>query len=293
MRFFTVALVCLLFSARPGAAASLPLDKVFQGEGKFRALLAQASASGWEKLPIGPRTAAFGKALVGTPYVSHTLELDDSIEAPSVNFLGLDCWTLFEVSLAMARLMDLPEKERSPQALLHFIELDRYRDGICDGNYLSRLHYLEDWAWDNHRRGLVRDITPDLGGVRYANTCREMTVLWKSYRMLRANPDLVPLMRQHERRIEKLPTWIIPKAKVRAIESKLQEGDIIGIISKDGTGLSTSHVGLAVRDGNGAVHFLHASSKKDARRVVMDASPSAYLAGKPSTAGILVVRPLK
>lgn len=292
MRFPAAVLVCLLFSAGPGAA-SLPQDTVFQGGAKFRTLLARAESSGWEKLPIGPRTAAFGKALVGTPYTGHTLELHDTIEAPSVNFLGLDCWTLFEVSLAMARLMDLPEKERSPQALLRFIELDRYRDGTCDGGYLSRLHYLEDWAWDNHRRGLVRDITPDLGGVRYANTCREMTVLWKSYRMLRANPELVPLMTRHERRIEALPTWIIPKKEVRAMESKLQDGDIIGIISKDGPRLSTSHVGLAVRDSTGAVRFLHACSKKGVRAVILDAAPSAYLAGKPGSAGILVARPLK
>jgi hypothetical protein len=120
-----------------------------------------------------------------------------------------------------------------------------------------------------------------------------MTVLWKSYRMLRANPDLVPLMTRHERRIEKLPTWIIPKAEVRAMESKLQDGDIIGIISKDGPRLSTSHVGLAVRDGSGAVRFLHACSKKGVRAVILDAAPSAYLAGKPGSAGILVARPLK
>ena len=284
--------ICLWLLVSP-LTAGLPHDVVFQGEDKFQSLLKQATSKSWEKLSIGLRTAAFGQALIGTPYVGHTLEIHDLIEAPSVNFHGLDCWTLFEISLAMARLMDLPEKERSPQALLRFIEIDRYRDGTCDGSYLSRLHYLEDWVWDNQRRGLIQDITPDLGGVRYTNTCREMTVLWKSYRYLRANPELVPLMTRHERRIEQLPTYMIPKKDVAAVEAKLQPGDIIGIISRDGSRLSTSHVGLFVRDADGAAHFLHASSKKGVRRVVLDSSPSGYLAEKPGSAGILVARPLK
>lgn len=292
MKILSPLLICLLLAPQL-FAASLPFDTVFKGQKRFHQLLIQARTEKWHQLPIGPRTASFARALVGTPYVSHTLEIHDTIEAPSVNFLGLDCWTLFEISLAMARLLDLPEKEQTPDALLRFIEMDRYRDGHCDGGYLSRLHYLEDWVWDNHRRGLVRDITPDLGGIRYANTCREMTVLWKSYRYLRANPDLVPLMTREERRIEKLPTWIIPRKKVAAIEPSLQDGDIIGIISRDGSRLSTSHVGVAVRDPDGTLHFLHASSRKNVRRVILDQSPSAYLAASRSAAGILVARPLR
>jgi hypothetical protein len=41
--------------------------------------------------------------------------------------------------------------------------MDRYRGGECTGDYLSRLHYLEDWLYDNNRRGLVEDLTRDLG----------------------------------------------------------------------------------------------------------------------------------
>ncbi len=33
----------------------------------------------------------------------------------------------------------------------------------CTGEYLSRLHYLEDWLADNDRRGLVKDLTRELG----------------------------------------------------------------------------------------------------------------------------------
>lgn len=288
----------LLFALPLGASEkpapkTLPFDTVFIGQDHFVRLLEKAKREDWASLPIGERTATVGRSLVGTPYTSHTLEIDDKIEAASVNFKGLDCWTFFETALAFARLLDLPEIDRTPAALLKFIELDRYRDGVCTGEYLSRLHYLEDWAYDNHRRGLVLDITSELGGVEYANTCREMTILWKGYRYLRATPSLVPSMTREEKRIEKLPTFVIPKKKVAGIEPQLRNGDIIGIVSRDGSRMSTSHVGLALRDTKGVLRFMHASSTRDKRRVLIDERLSDYLAGNSGQVGILVARPVK
>ena len=119
----------------------------------------EARANNWKSLPIGERTATVGRAMVGTRYKSYTLEIDDRIEAPSVNFNGMDCWTFFEISLGFARMLDDPATSWTPEQLLHYIELDRYRGGQCTGEYLSRLHYLEDWLADNDRRGLVDDLT--------------------------------------------------------------------------------------------------------------------------------------
>ena len=113
-------------------------------------------ANNWKSLPIGDRTAAVGRALVGTRYKSFTLEIDDQVEAPSANFFGMDCWTFFEIALGFARMLDEPQTQWTPATLLHYVELDRYRGGQCTGEYLSRLHYLEDWLADNDRRGLVR-----------------------------------------------------------------------------------------------------------------------------------------
>ena len=290
--FFTGWLIPLS-AQEPETALVLPFETVFIGREKFDRLLKESIAENWAALPLGDRITTVGQALVGTPYVGYTLEIDDKIEAPSVNFKGLDCWTFFETSLAFARLLDLPEKKRTPEALLKFIELDRYRDGVCTGQYLSRLHYLEDWAHDNHRRGLVLDITGNLGGIEYANTCREMTILWKGYRYLRATPSLVPTMTREEKRIEKLKTLYIPKSRVAEIESQLLNGDIIGIVSRDGTRMSTSHVGLALRDRKGVLRFMHASSTKDKRKVLVDERLSDYLAGNSGQSGILVCRPLR
>ena len=97
-----------------------------------------------------------------------------------------------------------------------------------------------------------------------------------------------------EARISEHPLYQIPKNRVAQIESKLESGDIIGIVSRDRPGLySTSHVGLACRTNDGVLHFMHASSPQNYGRVVIDARLSSYLARYRSDTGILVARPLR
>ena len=154
-------------------AVDLPFSKVFRGESQFDRLVRIAERDGWRSLPLGERTVAVGEALLGTPYASFTLEIDSHTESPSVNLNGVDCWTYFEIALGFARMLELKPGSYTPEDLLAMIELDRYRGGRCDGKYTSRLHYLEDWIYDNERRGLVQNLTRSLGGVpmrgRYLN----------------------------------------------------------------------------------------------------------------------------
>lgn len=284
-------LVAALFFFALAAHAALPFDTVFKGRAKFDQLVAQGDT--WKALPIGERAAAVGRALVGTPYKGFTLEIDDRIEAPSVNLNGLDCWTFFEVSLAFARMLDEPRERWTPETLLQKIEQDRYRGGTCDGSYLSRLHYLEEWLHDNDRRGLVRDLTRELGGVRAPQSAVEMTVNWRTYRYMRSSPAIRAGIREMESNVTRLGLHHIPKSRVAAIEGKLQTGDIIGITTRDGRKFGTSHVGMAVRDGDGVLRFMHASAPRNHGQVVLDSRLSVYLARFSSNAGILVARPLK
>jgi hypothetical protein len=293
-RIFFGTLFLLLTLAGLTNAASLPFRTVFQGGDKFDRLVQQAETNNWKSLPIGERTAIVGRAMVGTRYKSYTLEIDDHIEAPSVNFNGVDCWTFFEISLGFARMLDEPANEWTPASLLHYVEVDRYRGGQCTGGYLSRLHYLEDWLADNDRRGLVEDLTRDLGGFRVPHAAQEMTYGWRHYRYLKANPSLLEPLGEMEARVSARPLYQIPKSRVARIESKLQSGDIVGIISRDRPGLySTSHVGLAYRTNDGVLHFMHASSPSNYGEVVVDARLSSYLARYRSDTGILVARPLR
>src|SRR5205814_10182216 len=232
--FIPVLLTCSVAFA---FESRLPFGTVFKGQDQFNRLVAKAKAGNWKALPIGERTAAVGQALVGTRYKHFTLEIDNRIETPSVSFQGMDCWTFFEIALAFARMLDEPEENWTPEHLLHYIELDRYRSGECTGDYLSRLHYLEDWLYDNSRRGLIQDLTRTLGGVSVPHSAREMTHGWRHYRYLVANRALLRPLGQMEARVSSRPLYEIPKNRVASVESRLRSGDIIGIISRDGGSL--------------------------------------------------------
>jgi hypothetical protein len=288
LRFLSVLLATAL--AAPSLhAGELPLSKTFIGQKKFHDLMHRAHRSGWAKLPIGDRVNKFALALQGTPYVNYTLELDDRIEAPSVNMNGMDCWTLFGIALAMARLSAVQTPPHSPEAKLRLIELDRYRGGRCTGRFDSRLHHLEDWIRDNEQRGLLRDITADLGGEPLHRTVAYMGKKPRLFRQLRADPSLVPAFVRLEKDLSRRGITYIPKSRVRAIEPRLRDGDIISIVTT-WPETYTSHVGLASRDKNGVLRFLHAS--RNHRKVLLDDRLSDYLASFKNHAGIFVARPL-
>ena len=285
---FLVCSVALAYESR------LPFSTVFKGQDQFNRLVAKAKAENWKALPIGERTAAVGQALVGTRYKHFTLEIDNRIESPSANFNGMDCWTFFEIALSFARMLNEPESNWTPERMLYYIEQDRYRGGQCTGEYLSRLHYLEDWLYDNDRRGLVEDLTRDLGGRSVPHSAREMSAGWRHYRYLAANRSLLSPLARMEANVSSRPLYEIPKSKVAGIESKLRSGDIIGIISQDRSGLySTAHVGLALRTSDGVLHFMHASAPNNYGRVVVDSRLSDYLYRYRTDSGILVARPVR
>jgi Protein of unknown function (DUF1460) len=288
---FTLLLIC---STGIASESRLPFSTVFKGQDQFNRLVAKAKAENWKSLPIGDRTAAVGKALVGTRYKHFTLEIDNRVESPSVNFYGMDCWTFFETALGFARMLNEPESNWTPERLLYYIEMDRYRGGQCTGEYLSRLHYLEDWLYDNNRRGLVDDMTRDLGGRSVPHSAREMSTGWRHYRYLAANKSLLGPLARMEANVSSRPLYEVPKSQVAKIEPKLRSGDIIGVVSRERNGLhSTAHVGLALRTGDGVLHFMHASSPSNYGKVVVDDQLSKYLYRYGSDSGILVARPLR
>lgn len=279
----------IIFAASTCEAGTLPLDKTFVGQKKFQQVMQRGYEAGWANLPLGERVNKFALALQGTPYVNYTLELDDRIEAPSVNMNGMDCWTLFEISLAMGRLVALHPPPYTPREMLRLIEIDRYRNGRCTGKFDSRLHHLEDWMGDNQRRGLVRDVTSALGGIPLHREMRYMGKKPHLFRQLRADPSMVPEFIRIEKELSRRGISYIPKSQVPKMESKLRNGDIICIVT-NWHETYTSHVGVASRDSKGVLRFLHAS--KNHRKVLLDDRLSNYLNRFSTHAGIYVVRPL-
>lgn len=281
-------LMSLGLVAEKPSAASLPLKTTFIGKNKFQAIATKATSGQWSKLPMGKRMVRVAKELEGLPYLAYSLEIDDHIESPSVNFKGMDCWTFFEICLGFSRMLEVPQTRYRPEDLLKQIEWTRYRDGRCRGNYLDRIHYLAEWYADNHRRSTIKDITNQFPTKEMKNQCNEMTKLWQSYRYLKQNPELRQGMATHEKRLSQMTVRMIPKNKVKGIEHKLQEGDIIGIARhKDGS--YCSHVGIIIKDKQGRSRFMHASTTY--RKVVIDDTLSNYLQQFDKHAGILVARP--
>ncbi len=153
---------------------------------------------------------------------------------------------------------------------------------------------MEDWLYDNDRRGLVEDLTRNLGGLSVSHSAREMSVGWRHYRYLAANRSLLGPLGRMEANVSSRPLCQIPKNRVAGIESKLRSGDVIGIISRDRNGLySTAHVGLALHTNDGVLHFMHASSPGNSGRVIVDVELSKYLYRYRTDSGILVARPLR
>ena len=242
--------------------------------------------------PIGKRTDAFGTALCGTPYRNYTLEIDDRVESPSVNFEGLDCWTFYETSLAMARLVKNPPSLWTREALLHYIELERYRNGRCDGKYTSRMHHLEEVFADNERRGLGTNVTRSLGGIPLRRQVKYMQTptAVRHSRYLRNDSSMVPEMARIEAQISTLPVTYIPNSRVAGIESRIEDGDVLAIVSNWHLSY-TSHVGLAKRDGS-TCRFMHASSsRRKGRQCLVDSRISQYLREKSTNIGLIVFRP--
>jgi len=277
-----------IFAAAPRPQSSLPERVVFVGKGKYEALIRRGVAENWRQLPLGERTVRAGLALVGTPYKNYTLELDERIETPCVNMDGMDCWTFFEIALGTARALKVSEVPTTTD-MLRMIELDRYRDGRCNGIFTSRLHYLEQWLHDNERRGLVTDITPKLPGAKKLHrNMKEMSASWKSSKQLVANRSLIPEMARIEQELSQQGIWYVPNSKIAAAEKYIHNGDIISIVTTWPRGY-TSHVGIAYRDKAGVLRFLHAS--RNERKVFIDSRLSTYVKRYKSNAGIMVARP--
>lgn len=281
-----------LHSVTPPSAPRLSMSTVFKGEDRFRAMVARAERENWRNLPLGQRTVRAGLAMLGVPYVNFTLEVDDRIESPVVNLNAMDCWTFYENALGFARMLRYKPGPYEPRDLLHMVELERYRNGRCTGSYLSRMHHLEEVFHDNQRRGHAVNVTSQIpGAVRLRREVREMTVGWRSYRYLRANPALLPEMAKIEAQVSRLPVYHIPRSRVRVIEGYLQDGDICAITSSSEVGGYTSHVGLIVRRGNRA-WFMHATSDRDkGRKMVLDRPITDYLNQGSSHGGIIICRP--
>lgn len=112
-----------------------------------------------------------GREFLGTQYEAHTLEQPGE-EQLVVYLRGFDCVTFVENVLALSRC--IKKQVSTFEAVENELQEIRYRKGVLDG-YPSRLHYFSEWIEDNAAKGVVRNVTAELGGQSYRKTINWIT----------------------------------------------------------------------------------------------------------------------
>ena len=225
-----------------------------------------------------------GKFFLRTPYVAGTLETKPA-EHLIVNLREYDCVTFVENVVALVWLVR--SRQKSFEVFRKLLQKIRYRHGGLRG-YSSRLHYFSDWIHDNQRKGILRDITAEIGGRLFRKTLTFMTT----------HPDLYPPLKDAanlrrtkslERAISKRSLFFIPKKAVRRSEDQIRNGDLVAITTNRES-LDIQHVGFAVRVRD-RIHLLHAS-RVEGKVILSEDTLYRYLMQSKTRSGIMVVRVL-
>ena len=226
----------------------------------------------------------YARQLLGTPYVAHTLEADE--EVLTINVHELDCLTFIETLYALTRATLAGRYSWRDYAAN--IENVRYRGGQM-GDYSTRIHYMSEWIIDNHVRGNLVEVTPDLPHVDYlVKNIDYMTHHTDSYRQLKNDSAMVEKIRQHEVRNHRFPylkrSWLDDKA----VKAALRSGDFVSLVTKM-EGLDVSHNGIIIVDDKGDPYLLDASMSGG--KVMLESKPLfRYLERSKTNIGIRVYR---
>jgi hypothetical protein len=244
--------------------------------------------------PLGAAAIQVGQYAEGTPYQPYALEaylkaggnpLDT--EPLTLSLTQFDCVTLVEACLAVGRtaaIEGVPTWGRFGQE----IERMRYRGGQR-ASYSSRLHYFSEWISDGQKRGLVRDLGSQLGGVDDARPLRFMTEHRSSYPAL-ANDAVFSAIAELERSLDARPRKVIPTEHIPAIADQIETGDVLAFATSI-PGLDVTHAALAYRHPDGRLGVLHAPLSGGVVEVSRYDLP-AYVAAIKHSTGILLARPI-
>lgn len=211
----------------------------------------------------GARIDFFSQHFLDTPYRIGTLGGGPGqTETLTVNFSGVDCFTLLDYVEALRRSTG---PEMFEQRLLDVRYLNRSMA------WADRKHFFSDWI---DRKWLI-DVTAAIGGNGSEEARKTLNLKEDGGRLLPGVP------------VRKRPVAWIPAEKIDdGVLSQLRTGDYLGIYSP-APWLDVSHVGIVLQTENGLL-LRHASSRPGIMRVT-DCSLIDYVSEKP---GIVVLRPV-
>ena len=249
----------------------------------FNSIRKIAQERSFSSLESADRILEVGKMFLQTPYVGGTLEADGD-EKLLVNLRELDCTTYLENVVVLSSISK--QNKFSENDFLKKLKELRYRKGEIK-DYTSRLHYFSDWIYENEQKGIVKNITSEIGGVEYKKEINFLSNHVNSYSALKADSSLIVSIQDTENAINGRDLFYIPEDDIQGVEDKIHNGDLIAITTKI-KGLDISHVGIAIHI-NDRLHLMHASSL--AKKVVISDIPLAdILKESKLQSGIMVAR---
>lgn len=279
MKFLYFFLILLFFSKTSTAQLiANEKDKAIFNQ-KLILLQKQKTSDSYTKQLI-----LLAKSFLGTPYKEKTLEIGTT-ESLVVNLRGLDCTTFVENTLAFSLLTKNTQHNFS--AFTENLKQIRYRNGVLDG-YASRLHYFTDWIRNNEKKGLVKNITSDLGGIEIKKTINFMGTHRNLYPFLENDKNFKDVLKT-EAELAKETLCYLPLKNIENQEKYIDSGDIIALATSI-KGLDVTHTGFALKMPNNRIHLLHASSSGEVK--ISEEPLVDYLKKIKNNIGIIVARPL-
>ena len=250
----------------------------------YRDIRDAADAQHVAERPYGEIVQWVGEQLIGRPYAAGLLDATPE-ETLVVDLTRFDCVLYIENVLALARQIALGE--RGYDAYAANVRALRYRDGEM-GGYCSRLHYFTDWIRDNQRRGVLRDVTAEIGGEPFEKRITFMSEHRDSYPRL-ASDSVYACIVETERALAEGGAMVyLPQARIAEAYARMQPGDLVATATSIG-GLDVTHTGFVHQTDRGT-GFMHASSASNAVKVSPDLEE--YVQGVRSQVGVVIVRPI-
>lgn len=236
-----------------------------------------------KSLPTGELMVQTARFFLNAPYVAATLEKEP--EGLVINLREMDCMTLVENVVALTRTMQ--SAAPSFDEFCKNLQTIRYRNGEIH-DYTDRLHYTTDWIFENQRKGIVKDVTHEIGGISLPVDVSFMSTHPDSYKPLKDHPERVARIAAKEKEINARPYYYIPESEIDQLAEGIKEGDIVCFVTTI-KGLDISHVGVICRVGD-KLTFIHASTTQ--KKVIVNEAPlQEYVESIKRNSGIMIVRP--
>ena len=300
MRFLAIILSLTFFAAcdepaepSPSAPTEPPIEEAVDAGDlpdssatarRYAELMDYARAQNLHERPMGEILQQLGLQFRGRPYVVGPLD-GFGEEVLVYRLDGFDCFTFLEAILAAAR--GVAAQDYSLESYIQKTEQQRYRNGEM-GDYCSRLHYYTEWIYDNAQKGIVENITEEVGGQRLDKQYGFMSANRGEYPALETDSTFQCIKNVEDRLNSVIEYFYIPQDQISQSYEQLQAGDLIAT-STDIEGLDVTHTGMVYKGEDGSTGLLHASTQGG---VKISPDLQEYVQGVGVTTGIIVARAL-